>query len=135
MSLFSGFGTSGLPGWRSFALGGRATLPGEDFRAWGGRTAILARVEWRFELPAPALALGALASTGRTWTLAPFLAAGWTDGSVAGVPWQPSPEVRPVAGLAAEFFLHLLRLEAGVSLRTGRVGVSLDFRQEWWPIL
>jgi hypothetical protein len=135
MSLFSGFGTSGLPGWRSFALGGRATLPGEDFRAWGGRTAILARVEWRFELPAPALPLGALASTGRTWTLAPFLAAGWTDGSVAGVPWQPSPEVRPVAGLAAEFFLHLLRLEAGVSLRTGRVGVSLDFRQEWWPIL
>jgi hypothetical protein len=40
-----------------------------------------------------------------------------------------------VAGVAAEFFLHLLRLEAGVGLRTGTVGVSLDFRPEWWPIL
>lgn len=134
-SLFGGAGTRGLPAWRSFALGGRATLPGEDFRAWGGRVAILGRVEWRFDLPVPALPLGAFASTGSQLTLAPFVAAGWADGAVAGVPWRPTPEVRPVAGIAAEFFLHLLRLEAGVGLRTGRVGVSLDFRPEWWPVL
>lgn len=133
--LFAGAGTDGLPLWRSFAIGGRSTLPGEGFRAWGGRAAILARVEWRFEIPAPALPLGAWASTGNGVTLAPFVAAGWAGGQSGGVPWRPSEGVRPVAGLSVDFFMHLLRLSTGVGLRTGDVGVSLDFRPEWWPIL
>jgi hypothetical protein len=134
-SLYAGAGTLELPAYRSFALGGRYTLPGEPFRAWGGRTAVLLHLEWRIAVPGPSLPLGAFASTGRRFTLAPFVAAGWADGAVDGVPWSSGGGIRPVAGIAAEFFLHLMRLEAGIGLRTGDVEVSLDFTPAWWPIL
>lgn len=134
-SLYAGAGTGELPGYRSFALGGRYTLPGEPFRAWGGRTAVLLHLEWRIGVPGPSFPLGAFATTGRRFTLAPFVAAGWADGTVEGVPWTSGGGIRPVAGIAAEFFLHLMRLEAGVGLRTGDVEVSLDFTPAWWPIL
>jgi hypothetical protein len=134
-SLHAGAGTDALPGYRSFALGGRYTLPGEAFRAWGGRTAVLLHLEWRLSVPGPSLPLGAFASTGRRFTLAPFVAAGWADGTVEGVPWVAGGGIRPVAGIAAEFFLNLMRLEAGVGLRTGDLEVSLDFTPAWWPIL
>src|SRR5207245_2782311 len=37
-SLHGGIGSDGLPAYRSFVLGGRGTLVGEPFRAYGGRT-------------------------------------------------------------------------------------------------
>jgi hypothetical protein len=131
----AGAGTAGLPGYRSFALGGWGTLLGEPFRAWGGRRMLLASLEYRFDLPFPAIPLGAFASTGDRITVAPFLSAGWAGGPMAAVPWRPSRELRPVAGLALEWFHHLIRAEAGVSLRTGALGVSVDFSREWWEVL
>jgi hypothetical protein len=67
--------------------------------------------------------------------LAPFLAAGWADRSYAGLPWQPTAGVRPVAGLAAELFMRLLRIEAGVGLRDGDLGLTLDVHPDWWGVL
>ncbi|MDQ2670801.1 MAG: hypothetical protein M3Y31_09230, partial [Gemmatimonadota bacterium] len=69
-----GAGSSGMPAYRAFALGGRGTLVGEPFRAWGGRKALLGHAELRFEVPVPQIRLGSFASTGRTLTLAPFAA-------------------------------------------------------------
>lgn len=135
VELQAGAATARLPGYRSFAIGGWGTLPGERFRAWGGRAFVLGHLEWRVDAPFPAVPLGPFASTGQTVTLAPFVGAGWSGGAVPGVPWRPSDGVRPVAGLAVEWFLHLFRLEAGVSLRTGRLGVSLDVSREWWEVL
>ena len=63
--LHGGPGSDGLPAYRSFVLGGRGTLVGEPFRAYGGRAVALAQLEWRFEVPAPAIPLGSFASTGR----------------------------------------------------------------------
>jgi hypothetical protein len=131
----AGAGTRRLPGYRSFALGGWGTLPGEPFRAWGGRQMALLGIEYRIPLPVPALGLGPFASTGHELTLAPFLRAGWTGGSMDGLPWRVSDGARPVAGLALEWFHHLLRLEAGTSLHTGHWGLSLDVGPEWWEIL
>ena len=130
-----GAGTTGLPAWRGFAIGGRGTLVGEPFRAWGGRDVALASAEWRFDVPIPAIPLGSFASTGRRMTLAPFVAAGWADGAPAGMPWVPTPGVRPVAGVAAEWLMGLLRAEAGWSLRTGSFGVTVDVSREWWGVL
>ncbi|MGH7702069.1 MAG: hypothetical protein ACREMO_03185 [Gemmatimonadales bacterium] len=132
---YLGTGSAGLPAYRSFVLGGRGTLLGEPFRRFGGRHLALAQAEWRMELPFPAIALGSFASTGRSIVLAPFVAAGWSDSPVAGTPWAESDGVRPVAGLAAEWFMRLLRVEAGVSLRTGRFGVTIDVTRDWWKIL
>ena len=83
---YAGAGTRGLPAYRSFALGGRGTLLGEPFRAYGGRSMALAQTEWRLEVPVPALPLGSFASTGRHLILAPFLAAGWSERPLQGLP-------------------------------------------------
>jgi hypothetical protein len=128
-------GTDRLPAYRSFVLGGRGTLLGEPFRAYGGRSMALVHLEWRFEAPVPAVPLGSFASTGRSVTLAPFLAAGWAERPLRGLPWDDTDGVRPVAGLAVEWFMRLLRLEVGVGLRDGGVGVSVDVNRDWWGIL
>jgi hypothetical protein len=133
--VHAGAGTSRLPAYRSFVLGGRGTLLGEPFRAYGGRTMALAHAEWRFEVPVPAFPLGSFAGTGRHLTLAPFLAAGWTDRPLGGLPWAETGGIRPVAGLAAEWLMGLLRFEVGVGLRSGEVGVSVDVNRDWWGIM
>jgi hypothetical protein len=68
-------------------------------------------------------------------TLAPFMAAGWTGGQVAGMPWSPSDGIRPVAGVALDLFMRIIRLEAGVALRTGDVGFTVDINRDWWGVL
>ncbi len=131
----AGAGSAELPAHRSFVMGGWGTLPGTPFRAWGGRRLVLGALEYRFPVPFPAISLGALASTGSTMTLAPFVAAGWAGGGVGGVPWRPSGRIRPVAGLAAEWFHQLLRADLGISLETGRLGLMVDAGRAWWEVL
>ncbi len=133
--LHGGWASDGLPVYRSFVLGGRGTLVGEPFRAFGGRSYALAELEWRLNVPGPAIPLGSFASTGPRMVLAPFLAAGWSDRPYPGLPWQATGGVRPVAGLAAELFMRLIRVEAGVGLRDGDVGLTLDVHPDWWGVL
>jgi hypothetical protein len=132
---YVGSGTDDLPAYRSFAIGGRGTLVGEPFRAFGGRSVALASLEWRFEAPIPAIPLGSFASTGRTMIVAPFLAAGYSDRPLSGLPWAATDGVRPVAGLAVEWFMRLIRLEAGIGLRDGEFGLTIDVHRDWWALL
>ena len=133
--VYFGAGSDRLPPHRSFAIGGRGTLVGEPYRGYGGRTMALGHLEWRFEVPVPALPLGSFASTGRSLTLAPFLAAGYTARPIPGLPWSRTGGLRPVAGLALEWFMRLIRVEAGVGLRDGDVGVTVDINRDWWGLL
>jgi hypothetical protein len=133
--LYLGAGSDRLPPYRSFAIGGRGTLVGEPFRAYGGREVALGQVEWRFEVPVPAIRLGSFASTGRTVTVAPFLAAGVTGRPIGGLPWTATDGVRPVAGVALEWFMRLIRVEAGVGLRDGGFGLTVDVSRDWWGLL
>ncbi len=133
--LEGGAGSQGLPAHRSFALGGWGTLPGVGFRAIGGRRYGLGRLEYRLAAPAPAIPLGPYVSTGNRLVLAPFVAVGVAGGAVARVPWRATGWLQPVAGIAVELFHRLLRVETGISLRTGRVGLSVDVDREWWEIL
>jgi hypothetical protein len=133
--VYLGWGSTHLPAYRSFVLGGRGTLLGEPFRAYGGRSVALLQTEIRFEAPFPAIPLGSFASTGRSIIIAPFAAAGWTERSYADLPWRGSDGIRPVAGLAFEWFMRLIRLEVGVGLRTGDVGVTVEVHRDWWGIL
>ena len=132
---YLGWGSSHLPMYRSFVMGGRGTLLGEPFRAYGGRSMALFQSELRFEAPFPAIPLGSFASTGRTIVVAPFVAAGWTERSYSELPWLASDGVRPVAGIALEWFMRLVRLEAGIGLRTGKIGVTVEVHRDWWGIL
>ncbi|MFZ5625181.1 MAG: hypothetical protein ACOY71_12260 [Gemmatimonadota bacterium] len=130
-----GWGMGDLPAHRSFVLGGRGTLPGTGYRAFGGRRAALLHLEWRVNLPAPAVPLGSFATTGKTIVLAPFVAAGWTERPLASLPFGATDGLRPVAGLAAEFLMRLIRVEGGVDLRSGGVGITVDVTRDWWGLL
>jgi hypothetical protein len=133
--IYLGIGSERLPAYRSFVLGGRGTLVGEPFRAYGGREMALAHIEWRFEVPVPGISLGSFASTGKRLTVAPFLAAGGAGRPLPGLPWDRSAGLRPVAGIALEWFMRLVRIEAGVGLRDGHVGVTVDLNRDWWGLL
>ena len=74
-------------------------------------------------------------STGDRIFVAPFVAAGWSGGSIAAGVGSPSDGIRPVAGVALEWFHSLLRAEFGMSLRDGSFGVILDVNRDLWPIL
>lgn len=135
LTAWLGWATAGLPVYRPFLLGGRASLVGEPHRAFGGKYGALARAEWRIGVPFPAIPLGAFASTGRQLVVAPFLAAGGTGRPFVSMPWGSSDGIRPVVGVAVEVFHRLLRLETGWGVRSGDVGVTLDVRRTLWPIL
>jgi len=130
-----GGGTDLLPAYRSFVLGGRGTLVGEPFRAYGGKEFALAHLEWRFQVPAPALSLGSYASTGHRITVAPFLAAGYAGRPYQQLPWSGTSGIRPVAGVALEWLMSIVRIEAGVGLEDGRFGVTVDVNRDWWGLL
>ena len=130
----AGYATSELPAHRTFVMGGRGTLPGDPFRAWGGSRAALVHAEWRVPLPALTLGVGKLARVPTTLTAAPFVATGWTDAPPAGTTWRATGDARTSVGIALEW-LGLIRLELGMGLQSGRGQLSFDLSRDFWPIL
>ena len=131
----AGAATRDLPTHRVFVLGGRGTLVGEGLRAFSGRQAAWGSMELRLPVRVPDVPLGSYAGTGKTATLVPWIAAGWTGGTVAGAPGAPARGIRPVLGVGLEWPHDLLRLDAGVSPVTGRIGVVADVSRAFWDIL
>jgi len=129
-----GVASADLPSHRAFVLGGRGTLLGDPYRAWGGKRMALLHVEWRVPVPFLSLAVGSYARTPRTLTLAPFAAVGWSDRPVAGTPWLSTPGARVTLGLGLEW-LGVFRCEAGFGTATHRVGVALDVTRDFWGVL
>src|SRR5207245_11406918 len=112
-----------LPARRAFVLGGRGTLLGDQFRAWGGRRMGLMHVEWRVPVPFPSLGVAPYARTPRTVTLAPYVAVGWADRPVAGTPWVPTEGARRPLGLGVEW-QGVVRCEAGLGLAAARMVIE-----------
>ena len=143
LRTIAGLATAGLPKARSFAIGGRGSLPGERFRGYGGRRVFAAQVEWRIPIPVPAIGLGPFATTGNRATLAPLFGIGWAGGVIDSLPWTRSAGPRPVIGIAAEFLQGLVRIEAARKLRFFPgdqrpklfFALTIDVSPEWWPIL
>jgi hypothetical protein len=134
MRVQGGIASADLPAHRTFVLGGRATLLGDDFRSWGGRSAALLHVEWRVRAPFPSVSLGPAARTPSTMTLAPYVAAGWADRPVATTPWGATSGVRVTAGLGLEW-LGVFRLEAGYGVQSRRTHLAFDVTRDFWRIL
>ena len=95
----------------------------------------LGQVEWRFEVPVPAIALGSFASTGTLDDRRAVPRGGRHRPAAPGLPWTGSDGVRPVAGVAFEWFMRLIRVEAGVGLRDGGFGLTVDVNRDWWGLL
>jgi hypothetical protein len=130
-----GVGTTDLPAYRSFAVGGRGTLVGLDFRAWGGRWAVVTSSDLLFPIPVPEIGLGSFGSTGRHIWFGPYIGAVLAGRSMDSVPWEPSGGARPVIGGVLELFHRLIRVEVGYSTRDADVRAAFDVRRAFWPIL
>ncbi len=126
--------TVDVPPYRTFVLGGRGSLLGDDFRAWGGRHVALLHVEWRIPAPFPSISLGAAARTPGSITLAPFIATGWADAPVANTPWRATPGARVTTGVGLEW-LGVFRLEVGYGAQSGHTRVAFDVTGDFWSVL
>ncbi|MEK6610422.1 MAG: hypothetical protein AABZ35_05845 [Gemmatimonadota bacterium] len=130
-----GAATRDLPPHRVLVLGGRGTLLGEPFRARSGKRAAWTAVEWQLPVNIPEIPLGSFAGTGRTLTVAPFLALGWVDGRIPGFPGTPSRGVEPSLGLGFGWLHDLVRVDVGYGVRSGRFAGALDVSRDFWDIL
>jgi len=130
-----GAGTGSLPGSRDFVSGGRGTLPGVPFRALGGRRMARMEVAWALpaSIPTPPVPYARYAPLPST--VAPFLGAAIVGGDDPSAPWRANGAIEPVAGLRLDLWGPLIRFEGGVSLRTGRVGLTVDVHPDWWAMM
>jgi hypothetical protein len=51
------------------------------------------------------------------------------------VTWTATHDPRLTTGVALELFYRLVRIEGGVSLQTGDLGVTFDVGRVWWGML
>lgn len=131
----AGIGSDSLPGYRQFVLGGRHTLPGVSHRSLGGRRMARADLGWALPVAVPPPPLPNARQISLPSTVMPFVAVGVAGGDDARRPWRGAGVLEGVAGVRLDLWGPLLRVEAGVSLRTGRIGVSVDAHPDWWPVL
>ena len=85
LSLEAGTVWGSVPLQHHFLLGGRGTLPGHDFRAFGGRRFVLARGETTRALAPGWLSVRLLAGAGAVGATPGSLAAAWEVGGTGGV--------------------------------------------------
>jgi hypothetical protein len=71
-----------------------------------------------------------------TITLAPYVAAGWTDGQIDAIPtpWSITPGTRVTLGLGAEW-LGVFRVEAGYGIQSQNAHIAFDVTRDFWDIL
>lgn len=124
-----------FPEFRSFALGGRGTLLGVPFRTIGGRRMALLDVAWALPIPFPAPRFPYSRYIKLPSTIAPYIAAGIAGGDIANLPWRGTGTVEPVAGFRLDLWGPLIRLETGISLRSGRAALTLDVHPGWWGLM
>jgi hypothetical protein len=134
LAVEGGAGSEEMPAYRAFLLGGRHTLPGVPYRALGGQRMARVEVGWARPILVPTPPLPNARSLRLPSQITPFVAAGVTGGASGG-PWRAGGAIETVAGLRLDLWGPLLRIEGGVSLRTGRFGVSVDAHPDWWPVM
>jgi hypothetical protein len=132
--VVGGVAGAALPPHRSFAIGGRGTLLGDDFRTWGGTRVATVHLEWRIPTSLATLPVGSYARAPAGITIAPFAAAGWAGGAIAGVPWQPVAGTRVTVGLGVEW-LGLVRFDVGYGAQSRRVRFAFDVTRDFWDVL
>jgi len=135
LAVEAGVGSDSLPGYRQFVLGGRQTLPGVPHRALGGRRMVRVELGWALPIAAPTPPFPNARHLALPSTVMPFVAVGVAGGDDARRPWRGTGTLETVAGVRLDLWGPLLRLEAGVALRTGRIGISVDAHPDWWPVL
>ncbi|NNL31469.1 MAG: hypothetical protein HKO77_10620 [Gemmatimonadetes bacterium] len=108
VSISGAFTESGAPPQTFHLIGGRHTLPGHDYRAFGGNAYWLARMETTVPVWRPYLGVRAFAALGATYLDGVVLPADW---AVTG-----SSDLRGSAGLGLSFGYDSMRVDVGRAL-------------------
>lgn len=127
MSLEAGAAWGRTPPQLLFLLGGRGTLPGHPYRAWGGRRFVLARGDGAFRIVPGWLTGRLLGGVG---------AVGGTPDSLREV-WGvgPSPGIRGYLGAGVALFHDLVRLDGAWGIPGGSMEVVLSLDPRLRPYL
>lgn len=114
-------------------FGGPVSGPGYGYHTFAGTAAVSQRVEWRTDVPFVPLPLARFGRVPGRATLAPYVHAVWVDGQAPFAPprqgWYPS------AGIGAELFMGLLRVDVARGLRGGGWMFGVDVGRVFWSIL
>ncbi|UCG76988.1 MAG: hypothetical protein JSV95_06830 [Gemmatimonadota bacterium] len=118
-----------LPPQRLVLLGGRQTVPGYEFRRWGGDQAWLAEI------------LGSRQLLGRWLNLRAFASVGWvgvttvSEEAANAFSALPSDGLRPSLGAGVGLLNDVLRVDVARGLDRGRWEWMISFNRSLWPIL
>lgn len=128
-------GTSGeLPQQEWLYFGGPMSAPGYRYHELGGRGGVTTRLEWRRQVPAPAISLGRFGKVPGQATLAPFVQGTFIRRASSSDVAHPSGGY-PSVGVAVQPFFDLLRIQAARGLRNGRWSLNVDVSRDFWGIL
>ncbi len=123
-----------LPSQEWLYFGGPVSAPGYRFHELAAKAGATTRVEWRTQVPAPALSLARFGQIPGRATLAPFVQA--TYARPASATDLNHPEgVYPSAGLALQPFFDLMRLQVARGLRNGTWTFNVDVTRDFWGVL
>jgi hypothetical protein len=115
-------------------FGGPLSAPGYPLHSLVAKAGGTARAEWRFPVPAPAISLGRFGKVPGQATLAPFIQGTFIERASVLDTAHPSGGY-PSAGLAAQLFFDILRVQVANGLRHGGWSFNLDVSRDFWGIL
>ncbi len=110
-----------------YLLGGRGTLPGHAYRAWGGSRFVLARGEGDFQIVPGRVTGRVLGGAGAVGGASASLREGWGVGG--------SPGVQGYVGAGIALFHDLLRLDGAWGVPGGTLEVVFSVDPRLWPYL
>lgn len=123
------------PPQRLLLLGGRGTVPGHAFRAWGGDRAGWLRLEASRDLVGPWISIRAIAAAGWAELAGPGRAAAARFGGARGGALRGTGGVRPSAGIGVGLVDGLLRVDLVRGLEDGRWEWIVAFDRRLWDVL
>lgn len=129
LEMAGGVAEGSVPPQRLMLLGGRGSVPGHPFRAWGGDRAIWGRAQTARDLFAPWVRVRAHA------------AAGWATVSTGGLPAAEtlgvgaSAGIRPSVGLGLGTLWDVLRFDLWRGLGGGDWALLFSVDPAFWEIL
>ena len=126
--------TAALPAQEWLYFGGPVSAPGYRFHELSALSGATTRIEWRTQVPAPALSLGRFGRIPGQATIAPFVQGTLARPAVSPPQARPSG-IYPSAGVAVEPIFDLLRLQLARGLRNGGWSLNVDVTHDFWGIL
>jgi hypothetical protein len=115
-------------------FGGPVSAPGYGFHELAGLVGATTRIEWRGQIPAPAISLGRFGRIPGQATLAPFVQGTFIRHALAADVAHPTG-IYPSAGVAVQPFFDMLRFQLARGLRNGRWSLNVDVSRDFWGIL